>query len=170
MDDSHLYSENEWIVHSHFGVGQIVGVEVKSISGDETKYYKIETADSTFWVPVDQMDSELLRPLATHEEIQLAIAALQGPAEEMSSNSKIRQIRIQTVRQDNTPVGIAQLLCDLRARKRDKGVLYSSERSAYQTLSQQLMHEWAVVTGTDVGVIALQFDQLLNDNSAHLVK
>ena len=162
ISESKAYSKNEWVVHSHYGVGRIVGEEVKNISGNETKYFKIETADSTFWVPVDQIESELLRPLSTREEIELAISALQGPAEEMSANSKLRQSRITSVRQDNTPVGIARLLCDLRARKRDKGVLYSSERSAYQTLSERLMQEWAVVTGTSPDVITAEFNQLLN--------
>jgi RNA polymerase-interacting CarD/CdnL/TRCF family regulator len=162
MEDSHDYSQDEWIVHAHFGVGQIVGVEVKSISGEETSYYRIKTSDSTFWVPVDQMDSELLRPLSTPDEIQQAIALLKEPAQEMSSNSKIRQSRIQTVRESNTPDGIAQLIRDLRERKRIKGVLYSSERAAFQTLSQRLVQEWAIVTDADTDDVALELDLLLN--------
>jgi len=162
MEDSHDYSQDEWIVHAHYGVGQIGGVEVKSISGEETSYYKIKTSDSTFWVPVDQMNSEVLRPLSTREEIQQALDTLRRPAKEMSSNSKLRQSRIQSVRESNAPDAIAQLIRDLRARKRDKGVLYSSERAAFQTLSQRLVQEWAIVTDANVDELALELDQLLN--------
>jgi RNA polymerase-interacting CarD/CdnL/TRCF family regulator len=162
MEESHAYSEGDWIVHSHYGVGQIEGVEVKSISGDDTRYFRITTTDSTFWVPVDQMNSEVLRPLSTPEEIQLAIGELQRPAKEMSPNSKVRQSQIQSVRILNTPGAIAQLIRDLRARKRDKGVLYSSERSAFDTLKQRLVQEWAIVTDAKTEEVASELDKLLD--------
>ena len=162
MEESHAYSEGDWIVHSHYGVGRIKGVEVKSISGEETRYFRITTTNSTFWVPVDQMDSDVLRPLSTPEEIQLAIVALQKPPEEMSPNSKVRQGRIQSVRVLNTPSAIAQLIRDLRARKRDKGVLYSSERSAFDTLKQRLAQEWAIVTDAKTEEITSEIDKMLD--------
>ncbi len=162
MEEAHVYSRRDWIVHSHFGVGQIEGVETKAISGEETRYFKIKTANSTFWVPVDQMDNEVLRPLSTPEEMQRAIATLQKPAKEMSPNTKIRQSLIQSVRIGNTPNAIARLIRDLRARKRDKGILYSSERSAFRTLSERLVQEWAIVTGAKTEDIATELDNYLN--------
>ncbi|NCF68461.1 MAG: hypothetical protein GWP61_21075 [Chloroflexi bacterium] len=162
MERSHEYSKGDWIVHSHYGVGKINNIEVKSISGGDTRYYRITTSDSTFWVPVDQMDSEVLRPLSTPEEIQQAIAALHRPAKQMSSNAKLRQSRIQSVRVGNAPKDIAQLIRDLRARKREKGILYSSERSALLTLKERLVQEWAIVTGTESDEIAAELDDLLD--------
>lgn len=164
MAESYTYTAGNWIAHSHFGIGQIIDVEVKSISGDETSYYRIKTAESTFWVPVDQMDSELIRPLATPEDIQQVIVVLQNSPKAMSSNTKLRQSRIHNVRVNNTPSDIARLLRDLRARQRDKGLLYSSERSAYRTLKQQLVQEWAIVTGTETEEIGLQIDGMLDKN------
>ena len=156
------YSTGDWIVHSHYGVGQIEGVEVKHISGEETSYCRIKTSESTFWIPVDQMDSELIRPLATPDDIQQVIAALQEAPEAMSPNTKIRENQINTVRVNNTPTDIARLIRDLRARQREKGILYSSERHAYRTLRQQLVQEWAMVTGTEAGGVEAQIDKLLN--------
>ena len=162
MEDSHAYSEGDWIVHSHYGVGKIQGVEVKSISGEDSSYFRIITNNSTFWVPVDQMDSAVLRPLSTPEGIQEAIDVLHRPAVEMSSNTKIRQSRIQSVRLDNSPTAIARLIRDLRAREREKGVLYSSERSAFQTLRERLIQEWAIVMEADVDDISAELDGLLD--------
>ena len=162
MARSVKYSTGEWIVHSHYGVGQIEGVEVKNISGEETHYCRIKTSESTFWIPVDQMDSELIRPLATPEDIQQVIAALQEEPEAMSPNTKIRENQINTVRVNNAPIEIARLIRDLRARQREKGILYSSERHAYRTLRQQLVQEWSMVTGTEAGGVEAQIDKLLN--------
>ena len=86
MKEFQSYSTGDWIVHAYYGIGQIKGVEVKCISGEESRYYKIQATGSTYWMPVDQMDSEALRPLATSEEMQQAIDVLQEPPMEMSSN------------------------------------------------------------------------------------
>jgi RNA polymerase-interacting CarD/CdnL/TRCF family regulator len=162
MAETHRNSEGDWIVHSHYGIGQIKAVEMKCISGEEARYYRIETTDSTFWMPVDQMDSELLRPLSTPEEMQRAVNALHKPPKEMSSNFKIRQSRIQQARLRNTPKAIAQLIRDLRARRREKGVLNSTERSAFQTLKQRLAEEWALVIDADTEHVESRIDDLLN--------
>ncbi len=164
MEESYIYSQGDWIVHSQYGIGKIKGVDVKDISGEKTDYYRIETSNSTFWMPVDQMDSDLLRPLSTPDEIQQAIVTLQKPAKEMSSNYKMRQNRIQTAQNRNTPKAIAQLIRDLRARQRDKGILNSSERSAFRNFKQRLVEEWVIVTGKKTEKIESKLDDLLNPN------
>ncbi len=162
MKEAHTYSDGDWIVHSRFGIGQIKDIEVKNISGEETRYYRIKTTDSIFWMPVDKMDSDLLRPLSSPEEIHLAIATLQEPAEEMSSNYKIRQIRIQDAQTHNTPKATAQIIRDLRAYRRKKDALNSTERSAFRSLKQRLVEEWAIVLDIKTETAALKLETLLN--------
>ena len=166
MEETHTYSEGDWIVHSRYGIGQIKDIEVKNISGERTRYYRIKTTDSIFWMPVDQMDSDLLRPLSTPEEIHLAIATLQEPPEEMSANYKIRQIRIQDAQTSNTPRAIAQIIRDLRAYRRKKEALNSTERSAFRSLKQRLVEEWAIVTGIKTEKAASNLETLLNPHLA----
>jgi len=161
MKEKRVYSEGDWIVHSNYGMGKIKGSEVKAISGEEKHYFRVETTDSVYWMPKDQMDSEILRPLATPEEIQQAIAVLKKPPIEMSSNYKMRQNRIQETRTLNTPKAIALLIRDLRALKRAKGILNSSERGSFYALKQQLAEEWAIVTGVPPELITVKLDKLL---------
>ena len=162
MEESRTYSKGDWIVHSQFGIGKIKGVDIKDISGEKTEYFRIKTSSSTFWMPVNQMDSELLRPLSTPDEIEQAIVTLQKPAKEMSSNYKMRQNRIQIARARNTPKAIAKLIRDLRARQRDKGILNSSERSAFRSFKQRLVEEWVIVSGKKTEKIESTLDALLN--------
>lgn len=166
MEEICTYSEGNWIVHSHYGIGQIKGIDVKDISGEETRYCRIETTGSTFWVPLDQMDSEVLRPLSTPEEIQQAIAVLQKPPEEMSSNYQIRQKRIQQARIRNTPRAIARIIRDLRALRRDKGGLNSTEHNAYLNLKQRLAEEWALVKNAKTEKVVSKIDELLDPHGA----
>lgn len=162
MESSHTYTEKSWLVHAHYGIGQIAGIEVKSISGKKVQYYRIRTTDSTFWVPVNQMDGEIMRPLSTPEEIQLAVTILQKPPKEMSADHNTRKNRIRRVQLQNIPEDIARLIRDLRARQRSKGVYNLEERNAMRSLKQRLVEEWAIVTGKKTEKIAARLDDLLD--------
>lgn len=162
MKTSHIYLEEDWLVHSQYGIGQIKGIEVKSISGRDVNYFRIQTTDSTFWVPVDQMDSEKMRPVSTLEEIQLVIAILQRPPMEMSPDYKDRNSRIQRVQLQNSLEDIARLIRDLRARRRDKGQYNLEENNVVRTLKQRLVDEWSVVTGQNAEIVTSSLDALLN--------
>ena len=162
MTETHTYAIGDWIVHSQYGIGQLKGVDVKSISGEEIDYYRIETADSTFWVPFKQMDSDILRPVSTTEEIQQAITALQKPPNEMSANYKIRQNLIHEALVGNTPQAFAGIIRDLHALQRKKGILNQSERDAFRIIKQRLVQEWAIVKDVKTNKVVTLVDNLLN--------
>jgi RNA polymerase-interacting CarD/CdnL/TRCF family regulator len=165
MDESREYSKGDWIVHARYGVGQIKGIEEKCISGEGKRYCRIQASNSTFWMPVDQMDSEVLRPLSTLEEFREDMAVLHKPPKEMSSNYKARQSRIRQVWTRNSPKAIARLIRDLRARRRKKKGLNGTERKAFDVLKQRLIEEWAILVGVETNVVSSGLNDLL---SAHL--
>ncbi len=156
------YAIGDWIVHANYGVGELKDIEVKCISGEEKRYYRVEAADSTFWIPFDQMDSELLRPLCSEEEIQEAIVTLQKPAEELPANLKSRQSHIRDLVHRNTPRAIARLIRDLQGLKRKKGVLNNTESNAFRTILQRFAREWAVVTGVSSDTTMSNLEKLLH--------
>lgn len=165
MEASRTYAEGDWIAHAHYGIGQIRGIEVKGISGEETRYYRVQSVDSTFWIPVDQMDSDFLRPLSSPEELQKAIAVLQRPPKEMSSNHNTRRSRIRQVQLQNTPKAMAQLIRDLRARQRAKGALNIKESNAFKVLKKRLVQEWAIVTDARTEKVVTHLEDLLDGHN-----
>ena len=46
------FGKGDWLVHNFYGVGQISGVETKILGDIKTKYYKVKTSSSTYFVPV----------------------------------------------------------------------------------------------------------------------
>lgn len=151
----------DWIVHSHYGTGQIVRLEKKQISGDKKSYYRIETNDSTFWIPPEQLADEKIRPLSDQSDIRKVFEVLRKPPRKMSSSFSIRKKRIREVRSDNGLMATARLVRDLRARRRRKGPLNHHERRALRSLSARLLQEWAVIRGVKVEEAKHQFNALL---------
>jgi hypothetical protein len=84
----------------------------------------------------------------------------------MSDNYKTRQSRIQRVQTRNTPRATARLIRDLRARQREKGALNKTERSAFRTLKERLVEEWAIVSGTKAEKVTSKLNNLLNPHQA----
>jgi RNA polymerase-interacting CarD/CdnL/TRCF family regulator len=163
MEGGCTFEMGEWIVHTNYGVGQIKSIETKCISGEDKRYYRVETADSTYWLPVEQEDSEVLRPLSSMDELKEAIEVIRDPAEEMSSNHKTRQSRMRRIQKRNTPRGMARLLRDLRAYKRKKkGLLNNTESSVLREVKQRFANEWAVVAGVSNDAAMSRLERLLD--------
>jgi RNA polymerase-interacting CarD/CdnL/TRCF family regulator len=138
------FTEDEWIVHSHHGVGHIEEIERKRISGQEHAYLRVKLIDGTIWLPVDQMDDDQIRPVTEEEDFQKAVEVFNNPPREMDSNYRTRNSRIKNVLLNNTPISTARLIRDLRARRRVKGGLNQSERRALKELTRRFVQEWAV--------------------------
>lgn len=115
-NDTHTtcpYSPDDWIVHRHYGIGQIKAVETKAIGEEETTYYKIAAHnDSTIWVPISS-GADLLRPAASEDEFAEVVQVLQRPSRRMNSQFQTRIARIRKVSREGNPVMLARTVRDL---------------------------------------------------------
>ena len=160
---THTYSKGDWIVHTHYGVGQIKGVETKVINGEKVKYFRVKTKNSTFWVPYDQTDTNRLRPLASSKELTKAIKALNKPAIAMDPDHNKRKLLIKTVSSDPSLVSMAKLVRDLSAR-RQVSTLNTTEERALTRLTERLVREWAVCMEITVEEAQQKLHQMLVAN------
>lgn len=161
MKSNDHFVVGDWITHVDFGIGQVMGIESKRISGTESHYYRITTKDSTFWLPVDKVNPEKLRSLATPGEIEQTIAALQAPPETLGSTPLARQAAIKSARLKNTLQDVACIVRDLYAYRQKKGELAVKESSAYKLLRQRLVSEWAMVMQKQPDTVTSRLDALL---------
>ena len=130
-----LYSIGDNIVHSRYGVGEIVDIEDKELFGKTATYYVAKTKDSTFWIPVENANNERTRPVVPSQTIQNeVIEALEDDPHEMASNFKTRRKRIKDVNASGKIVHVAQLVRDLTYRKAQKGNLATLEEKDLEYL------------------------------------
>ena len=148
-------------MHAEYGIGQVMGVVKKDISGKMTRYVKIKANQSTFWLPENELDNMAIRPLSTQDQLQEAIACLQQTPIVMPANYKERYKQIQEARTDNSLLSIAQIIRDLRAQSRQKGNLTTSESRAWRALKLQFSEEWAILSGLSTEEAGSRLDQLL---------
>lgn len=145
MQGTTTYKRGDWIVHRNYGVGQIKGIEQKSISGKMHQYFRVHSAKSTFWVPMESQD-DYLRPLVTQNECQEIMRIFQRPPRQMHRNFRKRQTRIRAVEKGDSLLEIARLIRDLAARRLQTN-LNGTERRAFRELKRRFLVEWRTSMG-----------------------
>lgn len=159
MNSGTTYQRGDWIVHRNYGVGQITGLEKRSISGETTRYYRVSSDKSTFWVPLDMLD-EYMRPLVTQSECREILHILQRPPRKMHRNFRKRQSRIREVKKSDSPKAIARLIRDLVARSTHTN-LNGTEVSALRDLKRRFLAEWRTSMGYDEGEAKKRLNAIL---------
>lgn len=144
--EQQVFEEGEWIKHPYHGVGQITEIEEKTLGGDDRMFYRVETDDKIFWIPVQDAEDSTARPIATEETLEESLEILADEPEQMADHYRTRRSRINDVRDSGRLKRIAKLLRDLAGRRRRKS-LNSTERRAYREFRQSLISEWSRVEG-----------------------
>jgi len=135
--------QGDWLVHVTYGVGQVDGIEAMPLSKDDKPCYRVRTNDSTFWLPIENIDTHRVRPLASPERIQRALKTLRQPPKKMASTYKQRHKRIQDVIRDGDLKTDMILVRDLNDRQYKKG-LSETEQRAYNTIVRRFLQEWTL--------------------------
>lgn len=159
MTTNEAFALGDWIVHCYHGIGQIEAIERKRIGAQESTYFRIKMADSAIWLPVDHMDNDQLRPIASKTRFQEAVEILRKPPKTMASNLNKRQARIKRVTANNLPKETARLIRDLRARRRERKGLNQGERRALRDLTTRFLQEWSICIGLTMGQARRQLDR-----------
>ena len=168
MTESQTYAPNEWVVHRNYGVGQIKSTEQRSIGGKENTYCKIQTFNSTLWLPLAMTNDEWLRKLAPPVEIKQALEILESHPKSMADNLNIRKNQIKEVDSNDAPVVIAVLLRDLWSLKKDKKTLSQIEEAALRHFTDCFLSEWSVSMGITMDEAKVAFKGLINKSQEKL--
>jgi RNA polymerase-interacting CarD/CdnL/TRCF family regulator len=151
METDVVYSVNDWVVHSRYGVGQVKGVEVKPLQGEPTECFKVKTKECTYWFPANDSDNPRIRPVATEDIILKVIRNLRRKASNLDTDRKYWKKEIEIAYNEGDMLSISKLIRDLSAQK----------ENAMETLKERLTREWAAITRVDYADIQHQLENAL---------
>lgn len=157
------YSLGDQIVHHHYGVGRIDGIERKSLNGIEAEYFKVKTKDGVYWFPTDRLDNPRIHLLASEEHVQRAIEILRSAPEDLEDDPMQWKERIDQVKTEGDLLAMSSLVRDLAGLKTKKQ-LNSSQAQALKNLKDRLIIEWAASTGVNVLTIRPKLNAYLRES------
>ncbi|MBW2412037.1 MAG: hypothetical protein JRF72_19745 [Deltaproteobacteria bacterium] len=154
------FSKGDWIVHAHYGVGQVKRREKKVLEGDKKTFFRVKTFDGVYWLPVKNTATPRIRRLASEYQIKKALSLIRKPPVELPKDHKRRGKQITETLKDGSLYTIAKIIRDLHGRKVTVS-LNQTEISLLEKITDRFLDEWSVVKGEEVEVLAEKLNQAL---------
>ncbi len=136
--------KGDWIVHAYYGIGQIQTIETKTIGEDKARYYRVDAANSTFFVPVQDAINDRIRMLSSSYKLRKAKQTLRTKPEILPENHNDRRKLISEITSHSEMDTSAQMLRDLLHRKRDQG-LNDFEQKIFDAVEGLFIQEWSII-------------------------
>lgn len=148
------------------GVGEVVGVETKTVAGKEDRFYVIQILDNNMkiMIPTKQANSSRLRGIISYETAQRVIDILKcREVQAESQQTWNRRFREYTEKiKTGKPEEIATVMRDLSRLKADKELSFG-ERKLLDTARQLLVKELAIACATTEPAIETQISAALSN-------
>lgn len=167
MDSNTPYSINDWVVHKHYGVGQIRRIETRSIQGEDVECFKVNTKDSTYWFPATDKENPRIRPVASEDIIKKVVRNLKRKSTKLDSDRKYWKKRIDEVQSSGEILSISNLIRDLSAQQVLRQ-LNQTEEDALERNKERLLGEWASIIQEDVESLRRKLQKYIQESQAKI--
>ncbi|MGE0821999.1 MAG: CarD family transcriptional regulator [Candidatus Binatia bacterium] len=143
-----MFKVGEKVVYPGHGVGMIEGLQSKSVSGVQRKFYMLRILESemTIMIPMENVASAGLRPIISKEMVNKVYRILRTKKVEVDQQTWNRRYREYTERiKTGSVLEIAKVLRDLFVIKADKELSFG-ERKMLDTARNLLVKELAIAS------------------------
>ena len=163
------YSKGDWIVHAHYGVGQVRGIEKKELDGEKKVFFRVKTFDGVYWLSVVRTNVDYIRPITSEYQIRRALAMIRKPPKKLPENhTKRNKLIIEAVRNPSL-YSKARMIRDLNGKQQESKLNFTEE-DAFLKMKKQLLNEWSIVKEMDRDVLEEKLEKALETSIAKLPK
>ena len=154
------FSKGDWIVHAHYGVGQVKGIEKKELEGEKKLFFRVKTFEGVYWLSVVRTDVEYIRPITSEYQIKRALTIVRKPPEKLPENHTKRNKLITEALKDPSLYPKVRMIRDLNG-KQEESKLNFTEEDAFLKMKKQFVNEWSVVQNMDREILEEKLDKAL---------
>ena len=151
------------VVHWEYGLGEIIQLDEKVLSGRSGKYYVVQIRDLTLWVPREETSEHCLRFLTPARDFQKLFGILASPGEPLSPDRFMRKTQLSELLKDRTIESICRVIRDLVYYKRTKNI-NENDKSTLNHARNFLLNEWSVALSVPVQQAEDELMNLLETN------
>lgn len=144
------FANGDYVVYPKHGVGRVVGIEDREISGSKLELYvvRFEKERMTLRVPVTKAEASGMRKLSNPTKMGEAFTTLKGKARIKRTMWSRRAQEYEAKINSGNLIAIAEVVRDLH-RKEDQPEQSYSERQIYEAALSRLARELAAVEAID---------------------
>lgn len=129
------------VVHWTYGLGHVIRLEERAVSGQNTLYYAVEVGDMTVWVPADDQLQKRLRPPTPGTKFKRLFAILSGPSRPLPEDRHERKLHMLELLRDGSAESLCRVIRDLSAYAQVRP-LNDNDQAIMKRLQTALLSEW----------------------------
>ena len=135
------FEVGDYIVHHYYGVGKVIDVVEKGLGSDKNTFYKVYTDNITYWIPIDNEQTDHIIPIRSKALFNKALNVLSQPPEPIANHHKTRKKRIHERWLKGTLTSRAKLLRDLYGRLKTESLSFS-EKQMMEKVRRHYINQW----------------------------
>jgi RNA polymerase-interacting CarD/CdnL/TRCF family regulator len=159
------YQVGDQVIHWMYGLGEIIQLDEKALSGHTGKYYVVQTPDLTLWVPLNKTGEQSLRLPTPARDFKKLFRILASPGDELSTDRHARKIQLMELLKDGTLESVCRVVRDLVYYKRTSS-LNENDNTLLERARNFLLNEWGAVLSVSIHQAELELGKLLDTNTA----
>jgi CarD family transcriptional regulator len=157
------FQVGDQVIHWVYGLGEIIQLDEKELSGKTRKYYVVQTSDLTLWVPRNKTGENCLRFPTPARDFQTLFRILASPPEPLSPDRFVRKTQLTERLQDRTLESVCRVVRDLVYCKRTRKI-NENDLSVLARARTFLLNEWSVALSVPVQQAEQELSNLLETN------
>jgi CarD family transcriptional regulator, regulator of rRNA transcription len=160
IEQNTTFQLGDQVIHWAHGLGEIIQLDEKNLSGHTNQYYVVKIRDMTLWVPINEAGECSLRLLTPERDFQNLFGILSSPGEPLSVDRFERQNQLAGRLKDGTLESICRVLRDLALHKRVKK-MNENDKSIQLRAKKFLLDEWSIVLSVSIQQADNELQKLL---------
>lgn len=155
------FREGDAVMHWTFGLGKVVRLEEREVSGKGVLHYAIQINDMTIWVPEDEMLETRLRPPTSKSNFKKLQKILTNPGEPLPDDRHQRKIMLTEILKDGSAESLCRVIRGL-ASYRKMRTLNENDQALLRRAEKALIGEWGAALSVTPMEAETEMRQLLS--------
>jgi RNA polymerase-interacting CarD/CdnL/TRCF family regulator len=151
------FHEGDPVMHWTYGLGRIVRLEERNLSGENVLYYAVQIEDMTVWVPADDKLENRLRTPTLKAKFMHLLTILSGPSETLPIDRQERKLLLLEWLKNGRAESLCRVVRNL-STYRNARPLNESDQALLKRTQNALLGEW----GFALSITPLQAEIELN--------
>jgi RNA polymerase-interacting CarD/CdnL/TRCF family regulator len=138
------FHQGDTVMHWTYGLGRILGMEIRDMFGSKKLYYAVQVHNLTVWVPSDAELQHRLRAPTSRAGFDELLAILSNPGEPLPDDRHERRTRLLEYLGESNTQSLCRIISGLHAYQKIRP-LNESDKSILKQSRTALLGEWEYV-------------------------
>jgi RNA polymerase-interacting CarD/CdnL/TRCF family regulator len=152
--------EGDSVMHWTHGLGKVIQLEERVLSGQAILYYAIQIGDMTVWVPADDRLETRLRLPTRATEFKRLIGTLSHPGEPLPHDRRERKTLLMEWLKDGRTESLVRVIRSLSTYQKEHS-LNLDEQTLLKRSTNTLVGEWSYALSVTVAQAENELFRLL---------